>query len=343
MRLLDRKVQTTGMSLMIQHKNEEKYIDLHTHSTASDGSMEPAALVRHAHRLGLAAIALTDHDTVSGVGQALEEGEKLGMEVIPGVEISVSLSSWDFPPVTYTGPQPGVTDEEEASPEMQTVGPNKQQAGPEMQTAEPEMHLLGYFFNGGYERMSETLEELRRRREERNPKIIAKLNELGFDITIEEVEHKAAGGTAGRPHIARVMMEKGYISSIAEGFDKYLATGRPAYFKKDKLTPEEGVEEIIRAGGVPVLAHPIYLGVRGEQLKKVLERLKKAGLKGIEAYYTDNSPEQTEELLRLAEELGLKVTGGSDFHGSFKPDIEAGVGRGNLRIPYSLLTALREA
>lgn len=316
------EVQAAGMSLMSTFEQEGKYIDLHMHSTASDGSMEPAALVRHAYGLGLAAIALTDHDTVSGVEQALEEGERLGMEVIPGVEISVSISSWDLAPFEYPR------------------GWSEMTAG---EPAEPEMHLLGYFFSGSYERISETLEDLRQRREQRNPKIIARLNELGLDISLEEVTRKAAGGVVGRPHIARVMMEKGDISSISEGFDRYLGAGRPAYFKKDKLTPEEGLAEIIRAGGVPAIAHPIYLGVRGRQLGDILERLKRAGLKGIEALYSDNSKEQTDELLKLAQEHGLKVTGGSDFHGSFKPDIEAGSGRGNLRIPYSLLSALRQA
>jgi hypothetical protein len=319
------------INLVSTLESEEKYIDLHTHSTASDGSMEPAALVRHAYELGLTAIALTDHDTVGGVGQALEEGARLGMEVIPGVEISVSLSSWG--PLSYTKPgtQQGVTS-----------APSPHQGVTSAEPDEPEMHLLGYFFNGSYELLSDTLEDLRQKREQRNPKIIAKLNELGFDISLEEVTRKAAGGIVGRPHIARVLMEKGYTSSISEGFDRYLAAGRPAYFRKDKLTPEEGLAEIIRAGGVPVLAHPIYLGVRGRQLGKVLEKLKRAGLKGIEALYTENTQEQTDELLKLAQEYGLKVTGGSDFHGSFKPDIEAGVGRGNLRIPYSLLMVLRE-
>jgi predicted metal-dependent phosphoesterase TrpH len=310
------------MNLMTRFEEEGKYIDLHTHSTASDGSMEPAALVRHAHRSGLDAIALTDHDTLNGVGQALEEGARLGTEVIPGVEISVSLSSWDLTSFICQRGQSGTA----------RTGPS-----------EPEMHLLGYFFSGGYELLAGTLEELRQKREQRNPKIIAKLNELGFDITIEEVNRTAAGGNAGRPHIARVLMEKGYVSSISEGFDKYLAAGRPAYFSKDKLTPEEGLAEIIRAGGVPVLAHPISLGVGTDQLGNVLEKLKKAGLKGIEAIYTENTQEQTEELLKLAGEYGLKVTGGSDFHGSYKPDIEIGTGRGNLRIPYSLLSALKEA
>ena len=305
---------------MINNSNG-KYIDLHTHSTASDGSMAPDVLVRHAYGLGLSAIALTDHDTLDGAGLALEEGKRLGMEVIPGVEISVTLSSWDLPPV---------------------VSPRSMQESKSMVCMRPEMHLLGYFFSGNYSLLSDTLSELRDKREQRNPKIIKKLNELGFDITLGEAAAKAGGGMVGRPHIARALMEKGYISSIAEGFNKYLAAGRPAYVEKDKLTPEEGITEIIRAGGVPVLAHPIYLGLKGTELGKVLEKLKAAGLRGIEALYTENTQEQTEELLKLAAEYGLKVTGGSDFHGSFKPGIEAGTGRGNLRVPYDLLLALRE-
>lgn len=301
--------------------SNKRYIDLHTHSTASDGSMPPEEVVRHAHGLGLAAIALTDHDTVSGVGKALEEGRRLGMEVIPGVEISVSLSSWDWPSLACSD----VPAEKRAEA-----------------CREPEMHLLGYFFSGDFSLMAKTLEELQEKREQRNVRIIQRLNELGLKLTIDDVEQKAAGGVAGRLHIARVLMEKGYVSSTAEGFDKYLSSGRPAYFRKEKLTPQEGIAEIIKAGGVPVLAHPIYLGMECSRLGRVLEKLKAAGLVGIEALYTENTQEQTQELLRLAEIYGLKVTGGSDFHGSFKPGIEAGVGRGGLRVPYSLLTALRE-
>lgn len=274
------------------------YIDLHTHSTASDGSMTPVELVRHAFEKGLGAVALTDHDTVSGVEQAVEEGNKLGIEVIPGVEISVSF--------------------------------------------EPEMHLLGYFFNGNYNSILKTLEELRERREQRNPRIVSKLKELGFDITLSEVNSQAAGGNAGRPHIARVMMDKGYVASIEEAFDKYLASGRPAYFKKDKLTPAEGISEIAGAGGVPVLAHPIYLNMSLDRLDILLEQLSIMGLKGIEAYYSENNAVQTSELLQLAQKHKLLVTGGSDFHGSFKQDIEIGSGRGSLKVPYSLLFGLKQ-
>ncbi len=273
-------------------------IDLHTHTTASDGSMTPTELIRHAFDKGLAAVAVTDHDTVSGVAQALEEGDRLGIEVIAGVEISVDFST--------------------------------------------EMHLLGYFLDGHCEPILKTLEELRERREERNPRIVNKLNELGFDITMEEVNGNAGGGNTGRPHIARVMIEKGYVKSMDEAFEKYLGAGRPAYFKKDKLLPREGIAEITRSGGIPVLAHPFFIGLPYGQLDQLVGVLAGYGLKGIEAYYSWHTEEQTSSLLRIARKHGLLVTGGSDFHGSFKPDIEIGTGTGSLKVPYSLLEALKQ-
>lgn len=307
---------------MEQNRQQERTIDLHTHTTASDGSMTPAELVRHAYEKGLSAVAITDHDTMNGVEPAVEEGRRLGIEVIRGVEISVDFSKW--------GGSCGASSPDSLT--MKCLAPSSF-----------EMHLLGYFFNGKYPSITKTLEELREKREQRNPKIVKKLNELGFDITLSEVNRLAAGGNAGRPHIARIMIEKGYVASMKEAFDKYLAAGKPAYFKKDKLTPAEGISEIINAGGVPVLAHPIYLFMNREKLDILLEQLAAAGLKGIEAYYTDNTPEQTAELLYLSEKYKLLATGGSDFHGSFKPDIEIGSGRGSLKVPYHLLFQLKRA
>jgi len=274
-----------------------KIIDLHTHTTASDGSMSPGELVRYAKSRGLAAVAVTDHDTVDGLEEALSEGEKAGIEVIPGVEISV-----DF---------------------------------------EPEMHMLGYFPCKTFAKIAGVLNELRKNREERNPRIVKKLNEMGFNLTMYEVKKEAKGKVVGRPHIARVMVEKGYVNSIEEAFEKYLADGRPAYFKKGKLTPEQGIQEILKAEGIPVLAHPKYLYMDMAGLDVLLKDLKAKGLKGIEAYYVDNTPEETEEFLRLADKHGLIVTGGSDFHGSYKSRIEIGVGYGNLKVPYELLDNLR--
>jgi len=275
----------------------DKLIDLHTHSTASDGSMKPQELVRHAKRCGLAAIAITDHDTIDGIEEAVKEGLCLGVEVIPGLEISVDFN--------------------------------------------PEMHILGYFPGEAYLKIKNTLVSLKRNRDERNPKIINRLNELGFDISMEEVEKEAHGAITGRVHIAKVLADKGYVANVEEAFKKLLLSGRPAYFKKEKLTPGQGIREIICAGGAAVLAHPIYLHKDIEELDGIVYELKTAGLTGIEAYYVDNTPEETRDLLNLAGKHKLLVTGGSDFHGRFKPDIEIGIGRGNLNIPYGLLENLK--
>jgi predicted metal-dependent phosphoesterase TrpH len=285
------------MIIKLKRKKIMKLIDLHTHTTASDGSLSPGELVRHARKVGLTAIAITDHDTVEGVDEALDQARHIDVEVIPGVEIGVDFAS--------------------------------------------EMHILGYFPNRNHLNIKTILEKLRNNRQERNPKMIRKLNELGINISLDEVEKEAGGNIVARPHFAGVMVKKGYVSSVKEAFDAYLTPGKPAYVKKDKLTPEEGIGKIIDAGGIPVLAHPIYLGMQEKQLDDLLTRLTVCGLKGIEAYYVDNSDEQTEELLMLAEKHKLLVTGGSDFHGAFKPDIELGSGRGNLRIPYILLDRLK--
>jgi predicted metal-dependent phosphoesterase TrpH len=276
-----------------------KLIDLHTHSTASDGSMEPGELVKYAKSRGLAAIALTDHDTMEGIKEAYEEGLRIDFEVVPGLEISV-----DF---------------------------------------EPEMHILGYFSGDSYLDIEDTLIYLRKSREERNPKIIKKLNDMGFDINMEEVSKVAVRGVVGRAHIAKVLADKGYVGSVGEAFDKFLSSGRPAFVKRDKFTPEQGINEITRAGGIPVLAHPIYLDRSYAELDSLFYELKIIGLKGIEAYYVDNTPQDTANMVKLAHKHGLLISGGSDFHGSFKSDIEIGVGYGNLNIPYDLLEKLKKA
>ncbi len=277
----------------------DKYIDLHTHSSASDGSMRPFELVRHAKEAGLAAIALTDHDTIEGVDEAIEEGNKIGVEVVAGLEISADYN--------------------------------------------PEMHILAYFFNGTHKNIVPILANLRENRKTRNPKIIKKLEDMGFPMTMEEVEAEASGSVVGRPHVAKVMLRKGYVKSIEEAFEKYLSSGKPAYFKKDKLTPEESIKEIVKAGGIPVVAHPKYLYHTYSQLDELFERLAAAGLRGVEAIYVDNTQDETGNFLRLAIKHNLLVTGGSDYHGTYKCGIEIGVGRGNLKVPYELLEKLKQA
>lgn len=276
----------------------DKIIDLHTHSTASDGSMSSAELVRHAKELGLAAIALTDHDTVDGVKEALDEGRRIGVEVIPGIEISVNYK--------------------------------------------PEMHILGYFLNiDEYTSIKDKLGLIKKGRDDRNKKIFNRLNELGVYVTENEVRQVAAGDITGRPHIARVLVSKGYVRTIDEAFDRYLSKDGLAYFKRFELQPEDGITAIKNAGGIPVIAHPIFLRKSYADMDNLLKDLKEYGLAGIEAIYSENSKEDTGNLLRLAIKHELLVTGGSDFHGSYKRGIELGTGRGNLKVPYELLEKLK--
>lgn len=276
----------------------EKIIDLHTHSTASDGSMSPSELVRHAKAIGLAAIALTDHDTVDGVDEALNEGARLGIEVIPGIEISVKFK--------------------------------------------PEMHILGLFPNGDkYQNIRTELTAIKLGRQERNIKIINRLNELGIKITEDEVRSVAMGDVTGRPHIARVLVAKGYVKSIDEAFDVYLSKEGQAYFQRFELEPADGIKAIRNAGGLPIIAHPVFLRKSYQEMDKLLEELKEYGLVGIEAHYSENSKEDTGNFLRLAIKHELVATGGSDYHGDFKSGIQLGSGRGGLKVPYELLDKLK--
>ncbi len=273
-------------------------IDLHVHTTASDGTMTPEEVVFHAARQGLRAIAVTDHDTVDGVEEALEAGSRAGIEVVPGVEIGV-----DYP---------------------------------------GEMHILGYFVDPHNPRLQRGLSLLRRYREERNPRMVEKLRGLGFDISIGEVAEAAGGNVIGRPHIAAVMKQKGYVRDFDEAFELYLGAGKPAYVKKDKLTPREGIELVTAAGGIAVLAHPKYLEVSGDKsLQALIEELVGYGLEGIEVFYTTHTPEETDRYFNLAERNGLLVTGGTDFHGNNKEAIEIGKGAGGLAVSYEFLEKLK--
>lgn len=246
--------------------------DLHTHTTASDGTQRPAANVLMAYEAGLGAIAITDHDTVSGVAEALAEGLKLGIEVVPGVEIS-----------TVEGGQ--------------------------------DIHVLGYYIRIDDEQFLRRLETLRDTRNTRNEMIIDRLQQLGMQITMEEVLKEVAtikskGDTVGRPHIAAVLLNKGYVSSISEAFDKYLATGAAAYANPPRIKPETAIQWIHEAGGKAVLAHPgIYHN------DALVETIAGQGLDGIEVYHSDHTPEDEARYLLLAERSGLLITAGSDFHG----------------------------
>jgi predicted metal-dependent phosphoesterase TrpH len=276
-----------------------KLIDLHVHSTASDGSYPPAEVVRLAKEGGLSAMALTDHDTVDGLPEAVAAGEGLGVEVIPGVEISAQF--------------PGGT-----------------------------MHILGLYVDYHNGCLDERLAVLKQARLDRNPQIIAKLNALGIPISMARVEEISGGGQVGRPHIARALMESGYVQDLQEAFDKYLGWHRPAYVSKFRFPPDQALAMIREAQGIPILAHPFTLGLGSVfALKNLIVELQGLGLAGLEVYYSEHTREQEALYLKLAQELDLLVTGGSDYHGLNKPEITLGSMSSQDKLTYRLVEALK--
>ncbi|NOS83388.1 MAG: PHP domain-containing protein, partial [Nitrospira sp.] len=206
-----------------------------------------------------------------------------------------------------------------------------------------ELHILGYCIRWQDQELNRRLATLRESRHSRNPQIIERLRSLGLDVTYEEVRALAGTDSVGRPHIARLLMDKKYVTSAKDAFDRYLADGRPAYVARDLPQPADAIAWIRDAGGVAVLAHPTWAKVSGEGLNTLLTTLKAEGLGGIEVHYSSHTKRQTAEYLDLAKRLNLLVTGGSDFHGITKPDIEVGRGRGDLKVPEKLLDPLKKA
>jgi predicted metal-dependent phosphoesterase TrpH len=274
------------------------YVDLHVHTSYSDGSFSPAEVVRRAVHVGLSAIAITDHDGVDGNAEAYAEGALNGLEVIPGVEISCNFTPKN-------------------------------------------VHVIGLFIDPTEERLVATLEEVREYRRLRNPKILEKLAELGMSIAVEEVAAKARGRTIGRPHIAEVMVEKGYVADFQEAFEKYLAHNKPAYVHRRRVTAEEGIDLIHGAGGLAFLGHPGVYALPARITENIIYKLARAGLDGAEVYYSDHLPTDTAILNRIVDEYDLLASGGTDFHGDAKPGIELGVGRGDLKVPYDLVARMK--
>jgi predicted metal-dependent phosphoesterase TrpH len=288
--------------LSVSHANtppKPAYVDLHIHSTASDGSLNPVEIIQTAKKAGLRAIAITDHDTIEGSVEALGHQNSSGVEILPGIEISASFN-------------PGT------------------------------MHILGYLMRLDGNAFLRTLTVVQEARANRNLEIIKRLQDVGVDITYDEVFKVSGGGQVGRPHIAQVLVRKGVVRSIDEAFHKLLKKGRPTYVERYRLLPVEAIQTILGAGGVPVLAHPFTLGTKTEgDLDGLLADLKQAGLKGLEVYYPAHGPELTARYERLAHRHGLLVTGGTDFHGAVDPGVHIGIGRGDLRVPYRLVEELK--
>jgi 3',5'-nucleoside bisphosphate phosphatase len=280
----------------------EEFIDLHSHTVYSDGTKKPYELVQLAKELGLRAIAVTDHDTVAGIQEAMEAGAKIGVEVIPGTELSIE----------YPLPDHG------------------------------HMHILGLFLDIESPELAQGLNWLRTMREERTPRILKKLAEHGLEISEEDIRNEAGEGSVGRPHIARIMVRKGFVSSMQEAFDQYLKKGAVAYVPKDKFALDKALKMITEAGGLPILAHPFSLKLDDTVVEELVASMKEKGLKGLEAHYSNHTPEQTAIYTEIANKHGLLISGGSDFHGENKPDIKLGTGLGDLQVPYSHLEKMKQ-
>ncbi len=272
-------------------------VDLHLHSCVSDGKYTPAEVVGKAAGLGLTVIALTDHDNVDGLAPALEAAKNFPeLKVIPGVEISTVIMG------VHRVDRPAQT---------QNHIPTRNWQGIRIEEPIGQVHVLGYFIDYTDSELLETLKTMRESRVGRAEGMVAKLAALGLPVEWKRVREIAGDGSIGRPHIAQALLEKGHISTIKEAFDKYIAWGGPAYVERAKLSPEEAVELIIKAKGLPVLAHPLYISAP----EALIARMKKSGLVGIEAYYKRYTPEEIKGLLKLANKYDLIATGGSDYHG----------------------------
>ncbi|HEY4329387.1 MAG TPA: PHP domain-containing protein [Phycisphaerae bacterium] len=282
------------------------FVDLHTHSTASDGTLSPAALMRAASDAGLAAIALTDHDTGNGLKDAAAEAARLNLRFVPGIEISADY------------PNPGT------------------------------LHILGHFIDPDSPGLANMSRILLEGRNARNPQIVARLNQLGCNISMQQVEAIAKERVPpgipvviGRPHIAEALVRANCVASIRQAFDVYLGTTGSAFFPKERLTPRQAIDCIHQSGGLATVAHPVQLRCDNPaHLSTIIGNLKDAGLDGIEVWHCDHNENATKLMLELAKRYNLLPTGGSDFHGSPKPDVSLGRGRNNVRVPVDVLNRL---
>lgn len=275
-----------------------KTIDLHTHSLKSDGAQTPADVVRTAHAAGLSAIALSDHDNIEGVPEAMAEGQRLGIEVIPAVELSAQ--------------------------------------------SDTELHILGYFIDINNKRLQDAMAYALEVRDQRQEETCRKLNEQGFQITMDELREEAHGNPVlCRAHFAQIMVRKGYAESVKDAFNRYLSVGCYAYSNRQALTATEAVSLIREAGGIAVAAHLHLIKMPDPELKEYLKSLIPYGLDGVEGYYTDYTEDMNTRYRAMAKELGLTISGGTDYHGANKPHISIGRGKGDLQIPYDVLEGLK--
>ena len=278
-------------------------IDLHTHSSASDGDLSPAQLVREAAQKGLSAIALTDHDTIDGLKNARMEAEKVNIRLIPGIEISIQLAN---------------------------LGPGG------------EFHLLGLGIHRPSPAFLTAVSELFRRREARNHEILGRMRKMGIEASWEDIKALSGGHSLGRPHFASYLINRKIVKNQEQAFARYLGVGKPLYVPKEGLIFEEAVALIRESSGIPVLAHPLSLFVAWGRLPGMLRDLKSQGLMGLEAWHPTAKPGPCRRLEELGKSLGLYITEGSDFHGSIRPQRKLGFSNIGREIKESVLEAIPE-
>ena len=276
------------------------YIDLHVHSTCSDGTFTPSELVSLAVQKQLAAFALTDHDTVEGLAEARTAAKKAGIELVSGIEFSTEYKGRDI-------------------------------------------HILGLDIQPKQDDFFQHLQAFRNSRDARNEEMAERLRKLeDIPITLEELQALYGDAVLTRAHFGRWLFEKGYVRSVKEAFERYIGDDCRCFVPRKRTQPETAIRLILQAGGIPILAHPLLYRLTDAELETLVLELKDAGLQGIEAIYSTNTGFDESNMRRLARRMGLKISGGSDFHGKNKPLIDLGRGKGNLKIPYDVLTDLRK-
>lgn len=274
-------------------------IDLHTHSTASDGTFTPTELIDYAVQKGLAAIALTDHDTTAGLAEAEARAREAGITFVRGVEFS-------------------------------TVHPLH------------DVHIVGLDIDPTHPLFAGKIQEFQHNREQRNLEILERMRDIGhFPISMDILHEIYGDGVMTRANFARWLFEKGYTASVREAFALWLGEDCPCYVPRKKVDPAEAIQIITASGGIPILAHPLMYHLDPEPLEQLVLSLKEEGLAGMEVYYSNNVGDDEARMEQLARRHGLRISGGSDFHGKNKPLIDLGTGKNNLNIPYRVLEELR--
>ena len=285
----------------------KEFCDLHAHSTESDGTFTPSEIIGEAKRIGLAYVALTDHDTIAGIEEALCTADKLGVNLITGIELTIDVANLN------------IDLEDDSS-----------------------IHILGYLNHKNIFKMSRYEKRLLTIRNERNAKMFEKAKKIGLPISEEYFKSKSPNSIITRGHFLRALLENGFAKERKEAFAKYLMPGGSLYVEKEKLSPEEVLSLISENGGVAVLAHPLLSSLTDPNLETLVVSLKARGLKGLEAVYVENQRGNEQKVKELAARHDLIITGGSDFHGDTKPGIFLGTGYGDLRVPKVLAERVLE-